>query len=366
MFDNVYFGKRVLITGNTGFKGAWLTLWLLQLGARVIGLADRVPTQPSLFESALLGPRIAHHVCDVRDPDKVVDIVQRAMPDFVFHLAAQAIVSRSYRDPLETLSTNVLGTAAVLDAVRRLNHPCSVILITSDKCYENIESLWGYKETDRLGGHDIYSASKAAAELVAHAYRASFLNRPDTMIRVATARAGNVIGGGDWAADRIVVDCMKSWAKSRPVRIRNPNSTRPWQHVLEPLSGYLWLGAKLAQEPLLNGESFNFGPATDRSVTVLELLRLLASHWNFPADWEPFSLDNTADFSEARLLKLNCEKALANLGWRATLDEETCAELTSKWYLNYYRGNLDPDAESLAQLARYTSIAKSKGLPWSL
>jgi len=278
MFDGKYQGKRVLITGHTGFKGAWLTAWLLKLGAKVCGVSDRIPSNPSIFAEIGLEQKIEHHFCDIRDLAAFSNILECFEPHFVFHLAAQPIVSVSYDDPVDTISTNVMGTTVLLEALRRWNKECSVVVITSDKCYENVEWAWGYKETDQLGGRDIYSGSKGAAEVIFHAYYSSFFMGKESKVKLASGRAGNVIGGGDWAKDRIVVDCMKSWAEGRSVEIRCPEATRPWQHVLEPLSGYLTLGVNLTSAKTLSGESFNFGPRAEQTKTVLQLLTDL-SHY---------------------------------------------------------------------------------------
>ena len=279
MFKNIYNNKRVLVTGNTGFKGSWLTAWLLQTGANVFGISKDIPTKPSLFEVLNLNDKITHFEEDVCNFSAVKKIMEEVQPDFVFHLAAQPIVSDSYENPLETITTNVLGTTNVLEALRTLNFPCTAIIITSDKCYDNVEWVWGYKETDALGGKDIYSGSKGAAELVCKSYYHSFFKKETSKIRIATARAGNVIGGGDWALDRIVPDCMRAWSRGEVVEIRSPKATRPWQHVLEPLSGYLQLGAELFENKQLNGESFNFGPKAENSHSVEQLLNDLRKVW---------------------------------------------------------------------------------------
>ena len=261
--------RRCLVTGHTGFKGAWLAFWLSELGAEVHGLALEPSTDPALFNELNLGTLLAsHRTGDVRNPDAVADVVSRVRPDFVFHLAAQPLVRHSYAQPVETFETNVMGTVHLLEALRRLSKPCSVVVVTTDKCYENLETGQAYREDDALGGHDCYSASKAAAEIVSAAYRRSFFSAPDSAIRIATARAGNVIGGGDWAADRIVPDCIRYLSRGQSIPVRNKNATRPWQHVLEPLSGYLALAAHLSCAPsfparspaVASASAFNFGP----------------------------------------------------------------------------------------------------------
>lgn len=253
MYQNWFENKKVLVTGNTGFKGTWLTLWLLKMQAIVIGISKDIPTNPSMFEDIGLIKKINHYFEDIANEDAVKKIIHKEKPDYVFHLATQAIVSESYKNPLDTIKTNVLGTAVLLDSLRLLDSPCTAVIITSDKCYDNVEWCWGYRENDRLGGKDIYSASKAAAENIFKAYYNSFLAKKSENIRIATARAGNVIGGGDWANDRLIPDCIRAWSAGEKVTIRSPESTRPWQHVLEPLSGYLKLAMMLNIRPVLSG-----------------------------------------------------------------------------------------------------------------
>jgi len=364
MFDSVYSGKKVLITGHTGFKGTWLTSWLLKLGAEVCGISDEIPTQPSMFEEMNLQDKIQHNFCDICDFEKTNTIITNFEPDFIFHLAAQAIVSISYANPLDTIKTNVLGTANILESLRNLQHPCVAVLITSDKCYENVEWVWGYKETDALGGKDIYSGSKGAAEVIIHAYQSSFFPAGSN-VRIATARAGNVIGGGDWAKDRIVVDCMKNWAKGEKVELRSPDATRPWQHVLEPLSGYLTLGSELAKDATLHGESFNFGPRSEQNHTVLDLLHDLSEFWHFEETENAYQVTDNIPFHEAGLLKLNCDKALFHLKWEANLHYEECVKLVSEWYYSFYRENPDAFELTMSQLALYENFAVQRNLIWA-
>jgi CDP-glucose 4,6-dehydratase len=354
----------VLVTGHTGFKGSWLATWLLDLGAQVCGYSDAVPTSPSLFELAGIEQRIEHHFGDVRDQEAFARVLQGFRPDFVFHLAAQAIVSISYRDPLATISTNVLGTAAVLETLRGVDWPCVAVIVTSDKCYENVEWPWGYRETDRLGGKDIYSASKGAAELIFHAFLHSFFLRPDSPVRLASSRAGNVIGGGDWAADRIVADCMRSWQAGQPVEIRSPAATRPWQHVLEPLSGYLALGQRLAEDRRLHGESFNFGPRAEQNARVIDLLKDLAVVWGLDASAQAYRIVGDVPFHEAGLLKLNCDKALLELRWEPTLSYAECVELTGGWYRAILKEGADALEITTAHIRRYEALAQARGRVW--
>ena len=366
LFGGAYRGKRVLVTGHTGFKGAWLATWLLQLGAEVHGLSLGPVSEPSIFEVLALDGHLHHMLGDIQDRHVVERAVTEVCPDFVFHLAAQPIVRASFDDPLATLMTNVLGTAHVLESLRRLAHPCSAVIITSDKAYRNVEWEWGYRETDELGGRDPYSASKACAELVIRSYQASYFFADSSPIRLASTRAGNVIGGGDWAESRVVPDCIRSWSQDQPVLVRNPASTRPWQHVLEPLSGYLTLGRALAAGEPVAGEAFNFGPAADVSAPVIELIRALSRYWSFSTHEDPVRIVPDDGTHEAGLLKLNCDKALARLQWRPTLDFEETVRMTAVWYERFYR----PSGPSmfdftLDQLDQYVTMARAKGLAWT-
>lgn len=365
LFGNVYDGTRVLVTGHTGFKGTWLTTWLLKLGATVCGVSDRIPTDPSMFVELGLEDQIDHHFCDVRDIDALRPIIHDFEPDFLFHLAAQPIVSESYDKPLDTITTNVMGTANVLEALRTQKGQCTAVFITSDKAYENVEWEWGYKETDPVGGRDIYSGSKGAAEVIFHAYQCSFFDDPDGGVRLATGRAGNVIGGGDWARDRIVVDCMRQWSEGSSVEIRSPRATRPWQHVLEPLSGYLALGQQLSVNGALHGESFNFGPRSEKSRTVLELLADLSRRWEFDSVDAAYRVTDDIPFHEAGLLKLNCDKAQFHLGWDATLTYPELVDMVSDWYVSFYRRSADLHELTLAQLSRYECLAGERGIAWA-
>lgn len=365
-FGDVFSGKRVIVTGNTGFKGSWLTVWLSRLGADVYGLSVDIPTQPSPFEIMGLGERITQHWFDIREKDVVAEVFSNVQPDFVFHLAAQPVVSISYQDPVGTLLTNAIGTANVLEALRTLKNRCAAVFITSDKCYHNVEWLWGYRETDRLGGKDLYSASKACAEKIIQAYYFSFLKEMPEL-RIASARAGNVIGGGDWTENRIVPDCVRSWGKRESVEIRNPGATRPWQHVLEPLSGYLSLAAALSDNEALDGESFNFGPRAEQNVTVEEVVRdLAACLWpGGESSSNAYHVSKGVSFHEAGLLKLNCDKALALLGWRAVLDYKRMVQFTGEWYREYMSGKeTDMYWFTMDQISAYEKIAGEVSLQW--
>lgn len=361
-FAGLYRGKRVLVTGHTGFKGSWLSLWLEQLGAEVGGYAVDVPTTPSNFQLTGLESRISHFVGDIRDRGRLASVLDDFRPEIVFHLAAQALVRRSYADPAGTFETNTMGMVNLLECVRTRDWIDAAILITSDKAYRNDEWVWGYRETDTLGGHDPYSGSKGCAELVAFSYFQSFLRHTPTQI--ATTRAGNVIGGGDWAADRIVPDSVRAWARDETVAVRRPNATRPWQHVLEPLSGYLWLGAQLFQRASgLNGEPFNFGPGSAGSETVAELLGAMAARWP-GVRWEvPEGVEQGEH--EATLLKLSCDKALFHLDWRAMLTFSETVALTVDWYRTWHGGEQDMCGYSASQIKQYSALASDRGLAWA-
>ena len=338
-------GRRVLLTGHTGFKGSWLALWLLELGAELHGVALEpepvaAPARP-LFEVLGLAQRLGrrHHIGDLRDPEAVAAAVAMAQPEVVLHLAAQPLVRRSYSDPLGTWSTNVQGTLQLLEALKPLPHPCSAVLITTDKVYANREWEWGYREEDRLGGHDPYSASKAAMELLVASWRASFCGtapHQTPRLAIATARAGNVIGGGDWAADRIVPDAMRSLAAAEPIAVRNPGATRPWQHVLEPLAGYLQLAQQLTADPQRHGQAYNFGPAAEANRPVRELVEELLVHWPGAPGWRDASQPGAPH--EAGLLHLVADRAQQQLGWRPRWDFATTAARTAGWYHRVHCG----------------------------
>jgi CDP-glucose 4,6-dehydratase len=364
MFGNIYMGKKVLVTGHTGFKGTWLTTWLLELGAKVCGVSKDIPTNPSMFEELKLSDHIEHNFADVRDLPAMKKIIEEFKPDFLFHLAAQPIVSLSYSNPIETISSNVMGTANILEVLRNVNFVCNAVIITSDKCYENVEWVWGYKETDPVGGRDIYSGSKGAAEVIFHAYQQSFFNDKNHNVKIATGRAGNVIGGGDWAEDRIVADCMRSWSQSGVVEIRCPEATRPWQHVLEPLSGYLALGQGLSDKGEISGEQFNFGPRAEQNHTVKDLLTDLSNHWGFENSSNAFKVTDNIPFHEAGLLKLNCDKALFHLKWEATLTYKECITFVSDWYVNFYKGEIDALKFTQQQIHKYQEAAARNNVVW--
>lgn len=363
MFKNIYKGKKVFVTGHTGFKGSWLTQWLLSLGANVKGYSLYIPSRPSLFEVLKLEDKIDHFVGDIRNLEILKQAVEEFQPDMVFHLAAQPIVRRSYDEPILTFQTNLLGTIDVLEIIRSESSVKAGVFITSDKCYENVEWDYGYRETDLLGGKDPYSASKACAEIAFSAYYRSFFENDETP-KIATTRAGNVIGGGDWADDRIVPDCIRAWSKNKKAVVRNPDATRPWQHVLEPLSGYLWLGVNLLENPSrIDGEAFNFGPGSDVVKTVSELLNQMKEKWN-SAKWG-VSINSIDNKKEAGVLKLNCDKALRRLRWEPLLSFKETMDLTVEWYKEFYREKVDIVDFTINQIFNYQELARQQGRLWA-
>ena len=340
-------GKKVLITGHTGFKGSWLSLWLLQLGAQVAGLSLEPNTQPSLFEQLALNQQLKHHIGDIRDLELVKKVVSQFQPDIVFHLAAQPLVRLSYSEPVTTWQTNVIGTVNVLESLKTLDQLCVGVMITTDKCYDNKEWIYGYRENDPLGGHDPYSSSKAGAEIAIASWAKSFFSQGN--IKVVSARAGNVIGGGDWAIDRIVPDAMRALSVGKPIPVRNPYATRPWQHVLEPLGGYLTLAQKVyqqlvSQKVTIEG-AFNFGPNLTSNRNVKELVEEILKHWQ--GSWLDYSEPNAVH--EAKLLNLVIDKAFHFLHWKPRWDFAQTIEHTVTWY---HQGNqLSPfDTQSYQNL----------------
>lgn len=347
-------GRRVFMTGHTGFKGAWLSEWLLDLGAELTGYALAPPTEPSLFDQLGLAQRMHHIQADINDRQALAEAVVRADPEIVLHLAAQPLVLDSYLDPVGTYQTNVIGTAHLLEACRGLNALQAVVVVTTDKCYENREWHWGYREDEAMGGFDPYSSSKACTELVTAAYRRSFFacKDADPVAQIATARAGNVIGGGDWARDRLIPDAMRAFARGEILQIRYPESIRPWQHVLEPLGGYLRLAEQLGKQP--DGrfaEGWNFGPADHDAVPVRQVLDRLCRHWPGAA-WAAVDGDHP---HEAGFLKLDCSKARGLLGWTPKLDLDTALAWTSQWYR---AANQQDDLRTLTtkQIADYQNL----------
>ena len=353
--------KKILITGHTGFKGSWLALWLEQLGARVTGFALPAPTVPNHF--GLLSCSVASITGDIRDPDTLQRIFKKQKPEIVFHLAAQAIVRRSYREPAETFASNVMGTVNVLEAARACDSVRAVVVVTSDKCYENREWPWGYRENDPLGGYDPYSASKGCAEIAAACWRNAYFN-PDGYGKthqtlIASARAGNVIGGGDWAADRLIPDLMRAVSRSEKISIRNPNATRPWQHVLEPLSGYLLLGQRLLEGCKDCASAWNFGPSDEEDISVSEIVGLIKKSW----PKLKYSIRTSPDQPhEAGLLRLDCSRARTQLKWHSVWSAPAAVEKTADWYRAYdERGEMI----SMRQLSGYLEDAADKKLIWT-
>ena len=364
MFNKIFYNKTVLVTGHTGFKGSWLSIWLNYLGAKVVGVSIDEVSKPSNFLVSEVSNIVNDRKLDIRDANAIRVLVEDVQPDFVFHLAAQALVRQSYENPLETMMVNAIGTTNILDALRVLDKKVVAVMITSDKAYDNIEWVWGYRETDRLGGRDPYSASKGMAELAIRSYTESFFNHEKPNIRVGIARAGNVIGGGDWATDRIVPDCMEAWASGRVVNIRSPHATRPWQHVLEPLSGYLCLAQHLFVNSNYHGEAYNFGPSANQNYPVSKLINEMSKYWD-KIKWNDVS-ENKNHVHEAGLLKLNCDKALADLGWRSALDFEKTVEMTVEWYKRYYQSkNKSMHDFAINQIDLYVKYAYLDNISWS-
>jgi len=366
-FSNTFAGRRVLVTGHTGFKGAWLCEWLLSLGADLTGFSlPQPPTEPSLHAALDLDSRMRSVRGDLRDLPAVQRVIETGAFDFVFHLGAQALVRKSYSDPVGTYGTNVMGTVNVLEALRMQGRRCVAVMVSSDKCYENREREAGYEEHEPMGGHDPYSSSKGCTELVVAAFRRSYFQRPRDGVRLASARAGNAIGGGDWAPDRIVPDCVRQLKESRPVAVRNPAAVRPWQHVLEPLSGYLALAARLDQgkgeAPLAElCSGYNFGPQSNSLRTVRDLVEAILQTW--PGTWRDHS--DPQALHEAGLLGLAVGKAERVLGWRSTWDFATTVRRTANWYKEACADPSRVRELTQADIAAYVEAAREAGLPWA-
>ncbi len=355
MFNDRFADRKVLVTGHTGFKGTWMTLWLQQMGAEVTGFALPPESDRGVFVAADVDAGMRSITGDLRDPELVRSAVEVADPQIVFHLAAQPLVRRSYADPTETFATNVMGTVHLLEALRDRPELRAVVVVTSDKCYENREWIWGYREDEALGGADPYSASKACQEHVAAAYRRSFFSGDVKPVGVATARAGNVIGGGDRAADRLIPDIIDAFAAEIPVEVRNPDATRPWQHVLDPIAGYLTLAERLADDPASVATSYNFGPSTDDVWPVRRIVEHLTERWGNDASWRR---DDRPHPHEARSLQLDATRARVDLEWRPQLDTETALDWTVDWSRNQHEGR-DVRRVTLDQLEKYQGIVGS-------
>lgn len=361
-FQNKFKNKKVVVIGHTGFKGTWLTLWLEKLGAKVAGYSVDIPTVPSHFEMANLKNTITDERGNIVNYDHLKSFLQKEQPEILFHLGANAIVSECIEHPQEAFLTNAIGTVNVLEAIRNLPSLKAAVIITSDKCYENVEWEYGYRETDRLGGKDPYSASKACAEIAFSSYYRTYLYQLPNL-KIASARAGNVIGGGDWAKNRIIPDCIRSWTQNEPVEIRNPKSTRPWQHVLEPLSGYMTLAAGLLDNDCpYNGEAFNFGPNSDVNKPVSELINEMNKHWQNARF--VYNEAHALKQKEAQLLKLSCDKALAQLNWTPTLTFEETVEMTASWYKEWNNKSMNIKDLTLSQIERYENAAKERNMVW--
>ncbi|GIW23341.1 MAG: CDP-glucose 4,6-dehydratase [Candidatus Sericytochromatia bacterium] len=365
LFNGIYNGITVLVTGHTGFKGSWLSLWLTQMGAKIIGYSKDIPTDPNHFlllkEKGYFENMIDIRG-DIRDIKKLDEVFNKYKPDIVFHLAAQPLVRNSYKNPIETYETNVIGTLKVFEACRKAGVK-AIVNITSDKCYENKEWVWGYREIDPMGGYDLYSSSKGCAELLTSSYRNSFFNLNDYKIKhntlLASCRAGNVIGGGDWAKDRLIPDVMISTSKKEKVKIRKPHATRPWQHVLEPLSGYLMIGQRLLEGKKEFAEGWNFGPDGEGNITVEDVLKNMKNYW-CEIDYE---VDNSSQqFHEANLLKLDCSKAHYYLKWKSVWDNQKTFEKTARWYKEYYNNN---KIMSMLDLEEYINDANLGNIAWT-
>ncbi len=362
MFSNIFKNKTVLITGHTGFKGSWASLWLNILGANVVGISDKEFGTQSNFQASNLKKILNHIKMDIRDLKELKKIIKNISPDFLFHFAAQSLVSISYNQPVETFTKNAIGTLNILESIKNFDKKLISVFITSDKVYHNKEWIWGYRENDQLGGYDPYSASKAMAELVIKSYLESFFKNHD--IKIGIGRAGNVIGGGDWSDDRIVPDCIRAWYEKGNLKVRNPNSTRPWQFVLEPISGYFTIAKYLVNNKINNGEAYNFGPNTLESFSVLELLKEMKKHSRNAS----FMIDESLNLKikETNLLKLNCDKSFAELNWKANLNFEETIKMTMDWYKSYYDSPERSMYEfSKNQIIKYTNIALSKKMEWA-
>lgn len=349
----MYNGKRVLVTGHTGFKGSWLLIWLKSLGAEVIGYSLEPHTEPSMFKVCKLESKVISIIGDIRDYSKLHKVIEEYKPDIIFHLAAQALVRHSYKEPIETYETNIMGTVNLLEAAKGSESVKSVVVITTDKCYENKEWVYGYRETDPMGGYDPYSSSKGCAELIVSSYRNSFYREKG--IALSSVRAGNVIGGGDWSEDRLIPDFIRSVLKDESISVRNPLATRPWQHVLEPLSGYLQLGALMLKDIKNYSSGWNFGPRDTDVISVTEVL----NHCINTLGKGSINIEKGDFLHEANLLKLDISKASNYLRWSPVYNVEECVEKTMSWYKKYYElGKEDMYTYTLKQIEEYETASK--------
>ncbi|MFH1800847.1 MAG: CDP-glucose 4,6-dehydratase [Candidatus Omnitrophota bacterium] len=371
-FGNFYKNRRILVTGHTGFKGSWLSIWLTELGAKVTGYSLQPPTKPSMFAQCKLSRHMHSITGDIRDLTKLSTVIESTRPEVVFHLAAQSLVRRSYRDPIETVATNVLGTVNVLEAIRQRGKCVRVCqLITSDKCYANREIDHAYAEEEPMGGHDPYSASKGAAEIMIASFRRSFFSPVSHLprkISVSSARAGNVIGGGDWSEDRILPDCIRALSRKKPIPVRNPRAIRPWQHVLDALSGYLHLAHLQSTGDAIYADAWNFGPEKDEKMTVADLVKNVIGCWGGGSWIKNKPAKAGTKLHEATLLKLDCRKAEKLLKWRPVYTAEDCIKPTVAWYREACRGksHFDGFALTSAQIHRYMNTAKRRKILWAV
>tara|TARA_B100001057_G_scaffold495145_1_gene593426 strand:- start:2680 stop:3753 length:1074 start_codon:yes stop_codon:yes gene_type:complete len=349
--------KKVIITGHTGFKGSWLAAWLHLLGAKVIGISNNIPTNPSHFKYLQMKNKIKNIKLDIRDTKKLKKIFKSNKPDYVFHLAAQSLVKQSYIDPKYTLETNSIGTLNILESLRTIKNQCIAVFITSDKVYRNLELRRGYDENDILGGKDPYSVSKASAELIIKSYVDNFFPIKKTKVLIGIARAGNVVGGGDWSEDRLIPDCVKSWSKKKKVIIRNPKSTRPWQHVLEAISGYISLASYLKKNKKLHGEAFNFGPNDKSNYDVTHVIELMKKYWG-GISWK--FKNNKNDFKETNILKLNSNKSKKILKWKCILTLDETFQMVAEWYKNFYSKNRISPRFTSKQIKNYQILLKKR------
>lgn len=353
LLNNFFKKKKIIITGHTGFKGSWLVAWLNLLGAQIMGISNGYTSSPSHYKLLKL-KKIDNKKIDIRNINSVRKVFKEYQPDFVFHLAAQSIVNKSYDLPLNTWSTNTIGTINILEALRQIKHKCVAVIVTSDKVYKNLEINRGYHENDKLGGKDPYSASKASADIAIKSYVDSYFNCKNNKVLIAIARAGNVVGGGDWSANRLIPDCIKSWSKRKKVIIKNPNSTRPWQHVLEAVYGYILLAINLYKNKNLHGEAFNFGPPNNQNYSVISLVKFMRNNWK-NVSWK-VSKNKKKIYKESSLLKLNSKKAYKNLKWNSVLKFKETIFLVADWYKNFYKDPKKIHQLTINQIKNYQKI----------